>query len=79
MKRIAYVVILAGLASAGCISWPFFRDDKKPPQVEMVERAPAAVTADTVTDQNAGERAKALREELEHDVEKRPKFVEKKP
>ena len=79
MKRIAYVLILTGLASVGCISWPFSRDDKKLPEVEMMERAPAAVTADTINEQNAADRARALREELEHDLQKKPQVVETKP
>jgi len=80
MKLVAYVVLFAGMSVAGCEPMgSFFRDDKKPPQVEMQVREPSAVTADGITGQNAMERAKALREEMEFDLKPKPQRPEVKP
>lgn len=75
MKRIGYGLILTGLTLAGCApTMSFFQDDKKPPKVEMkpVPAPPAAVTPDTVSEKNAADKAKALRDEIEHEMRARP-------
>jgi hypothetical protein len=74
MKRIGYGLILTGLTLAGCApTMTFFQDDKKPPQVEMKPLpTPPAVTPDTVSEKNAADKAKALREEIEHEMRARP-------
>lgn len=79
MKQIAYIVLVGGMVTAGCLPSSFFRDDKKPPQVEITSKAPPVVTADSVTEQNATERAAALRAELEHDLAQRGQVIEKTP
>jgi hypothetical protein len=79
MKKIAYVLLLAGLGAAGCVPMSFFRDDKKPPQVEMKPKEPPAVTPDGITAQNAAERARSLREELEFDLRQKGPADEKEP
>lgn len=63
MKQIAMVLIL-GVLSGGCL--PFVREQPKPPPVDLQPSAPPAVSADEVNEANAAEKAKALREELEH-------------
>ncbi len=70
MKRIGYGLILVLLSMVGCTpGFSFFRDEQKPPQVEIKPKpAPPVVTPDTVTETNAMDRAKALREELEHEA-----------
>jgi hypothetical protein len=74
MKRIGYGLVLTGLTLAGCATpMTFFQDDKKPPKVEMKPSpAPPAVTPDAVSEQNAADKAKALRDELEHEMRARP-------
>jgi hypothetical protein len=73
MNRIGYGLILTALTLAGCSpTMTFFQDDKKPPKVELKPLpAPPAVTPDTVSEENAADRAKALRDELEHEMRSR--------
>jgi hypothetical protein len=68
MKRIGQVLILAALAGSGCLPESFLQTDKKPPQVEMAPAVLPVVTADVIREDNAAEKAKALREELEHEM-----------
>lgn len=75
MKRIGYGLVLAAWTAVGCSpTMTFFQDGKKPPKVELKPAPPpaAAVTADTVTEKNAADKAKALRKELEHELNARP-------
>ncbi|MFO0844695.1 MAG: hypothetical protein U0797_20245 [Gemmataceae bacterium] len=74
MKRIGYGLVLAALTAAGCApTMTFFQDGQKPPKVELKPAPPPqAVTPDTVTEKNAADKAKALREELEHELNARP-------
>lgn len=67
MKRIVYVLILASVATVGCDLTEPFVGGKKPPPVVMAPRAPDVVMPESITDKNAPDRAKALREELEYD------------
>ncbi len=73
MKRIAYLVFLAALGGAGCVTLPFFGEEKKPPPAEVKPQEPPAVTADEITNQNAAERARALQAELEFESKTKPK------
>jgi hypothetical protein len=67
MKRIALFLCMAAWSAPGCMF--NFTNQEKPPQVEMKQPVlPPSVTADSVTEQNAADRARALREELEHDM-----------
>jgi hypothetical protein len=71
MKRIGYLMMAAALAAGGCLPDSFLRPEKKPPRVEM-KPPPAPVTADGINEQNARERARALREELDRDLARQP-------
>jgi hypothetical protein len=66
MKRIGLLVLSVALAGVGCLP-ASFRHDQKPPSVEMKESPPAAVLPEDVTEKNAAERARQLREELDYD------------
>jgi hypothetical protein len=62
MRRIVPIVLTITLGTLGCLP---VQVEKRPPQIEMrppVE--PPAVIADEVNEQNAGEKARALREEM---------------
>jgi hypothetical protein len=78
MKRAWCLLTLVLTASAGCLETPVVRRETKiEPPPKLVEQkpaqpparppAPAAVTADQVTEANALAKAKALEEELTRD------------
>jgi hypothetical protein len=74
MKWIGFVV-LATLMTVGCTPDPFLQPDP-PPQSKKVEKpppppprpAPPIIQPDSVTEQNAEQSAKALRDELEYEM-----------
>jgi len=66
MKRIECLLLLV-LAGAGCSGFGSMSVDGKATSARSAPPPPAAVTADTVNDKNAAERARALREELEYE------------
>lgn len=68
MKRIGYLLLAACLAGSGCLPESFLQGDSKTVKVELPPPPPPVVTADSITEQNARDRARALREELEHDL-----------
>jgi hypothetical protein len=74
MKPIGYLLLTAALISSGCLPDSFLQNDKKPPRVEMKTESapPPAVTPDSVSDNNAQEKAQALRAELEHELKRPP-------
>jgi hypothetical protein len=66
-KRIEFVVLLIALGGLGCSTMNPLgvrHEEKEKPKVVTPPPPPAPVTADSVTDTNAAERAKALREEM---------------
>jgi hypothetical protein len=68
MKRIGLVVLGVALSAAGCELTTFFRDEQKPPPVEMKAPAPPpTVLPEGITEKNAAERAAQLRAELEYE------------
>ena len=82
MKGIGLVVLSVALAGLGCLPPSFLRDNQKPPAVELKEPPPPpAVQAEGITEQNAAERARQLREELEYDLKRQEQAPEsaKKP
>ncbi|MFO0929353.1 MAG: hypothetical protein U0736_20390 [Gemmataceae bacterium] len=70
MKRIGILLVPAALALAGCLPSPWVREDQKPPPVQMKPQPVPTVTADGVDEANALEKARILREEMEHDLGK---------
>jgi hypothetical protein len=68
MKRALFVVILAGLTGAGCMT---MREEHKPPKAVMKDAPPPVVTEHGINEKNAAEKAEALRRELEHDLAKK--------
>ena len=69
MKRIALFGLILLIGAAGC--WgPFLRQPDKLPALAPPP-PPPPVTADEITDKNAAEKARALRQELERE-EKAP-------
>jgi hypothetical protein len=81
MKRIGVVLLLGALSGLGCLPTSFLHDKEKPPKVEMAPPPPPpAVVPEGITEKNAAERVRQLREELEYD-EKHPDRpeAEKKP
>ena len=76
MKRIGILVLGVGLLGLGCVPSSFQRKDPPPPEKKVEVKpppAPPVVTPDSVTEENAVDRARALREELEHEVGGAPK------
>ncbi|HZT78910.1 MAG TPA: hypothetical protein VFA26_01705 [Gemmataceae bacterium] len=74
MRRVVCLVGAAALLAGGCWTLPFARKDVKPPPEKPPQQAIAhvmpppprvLVTADEVTEANAREKARALREEME--------------
>ena len=68
MKRLVLAAVLLSLGLTGCFPTDFLRT---PPPVEpepVVEVAPPVVTEDQIREDNAGDCAKAIRAELEHDL-----------
>lgn len=79
MKRIGYLLLVAALGSPGCcLPDSFFEANEKPPRVEL-SVPPPAVTPDTVDEKNAAERAEALRQELEYELQSRQTVSHTKP
>ena len=74
MKRI--IPCLAGLllaATVGCLPPFTVQEPEKAPASQFRSAAPAPpVTADSVTEKNALEKAQELRAELEHDAAREP-------
>ncbi len=71
MKGIGLMLLSVALAGVGCLPFSRVRDDQKPPPVQMKEARPPApppVLDDGITEKNAAERARQLREELTHDA-----------
>jgi hypothetical protein len=68
MKRIGCLLLWSALAAVGCLPAPWLRQEPKPPLVKMQEPPPPRpVTADGITEENAAERARELREEMERE------------
>ena len=74
MKRIGLLMLGVCLMGLGCVPPSFMRTETPEKKVEIKPPpAPPVVTADSVTEKNASDRARALREELEHEAaRKRP-------
>jgi hypothetical protein len=70
MKRISALGLALALAGFGCLG-SGDKQPEKPPPVNLAAQEPAAVMADEITDRNAVEKARLLREELEFDAKKR--------
>jgi hypothetical protein len=70
MKRIGFLMLGACLAAGlGCVPPSFWRNDPPPPPKVEIKPPPAppVVTPDSVTETNAADRARALREEMDFD------------
>ncbi len=64
MKRIGMLVVLLALGGMGCsLTSPYVQRQEVPPKM-VEESAPVPVTADSVDEKNAAEKAKALRVEM---------------
>ncbi len=70
MKRIVFLLLLCiTFAGLGCTPPSFLRNDPPPPKVEIKPPpAPPIVTPESVNEQNAVERVRSLREELDYDA-----------
>lgn len=81
MTRIGLVVMTIALTSVGCLPESFVRDKAKPPAVRMQEQSPPppVVNADGITPENAAEKARRLRQELEFDMKRRMAGKPEKP
>jgi hypothetical protein len=76
MNRIGLLAMLIALTGVGCLSQatrPFFREDQKPPAVRMQEQSPPppVVSPDGITAENAAEKVRQLRREMEHEAKQR--------
>jgi hypothetical protein len=78
MKRIGLVLLSVSLAGLGCLPHSFLREEHKPAQTEIKEGPPPVVQPEGITEKNATDRARQLREELEYD-EKNPPAVQPEP
>jgi hypothetical protein len=68
MKRIGFLLLGACFAGLGCVPPSFRQNDPPPAKVEIKPPpAPPIVTPDSVHENNALDRARALREEMEYD------------
>jgi hypothetical protein len=68
MKRIGLVLLTVALSALGCMPTSFLHNSEKPPKVEMTAPPPSPVLPEGITEKNADECARQLREELEFDL-----------
>jgi hypothetical protein len=74
MKWISFLLLGVVLTGLGCVPPAFMRNDPPPPPKPVEIKpppAPPVVTPESVNENNAVERARALREELEHESSRR--------
>jgi hypothetical protein len=74
MNRLCLLIVGVALTGLGCVP-PFLRDEQQPPKVIVKPPpAPPVVMPDSVQENNAADRARALREELDFEEaqKKRP-------
>lgn len=70
--KIAWCCLM--LALAGCVEFPLIQDDaKKAPAATILSKPAPVLTADQVTEINAHEKAKALRNELDQEAREETK------
>lgn len=70
MKRVALLLLPAVWGLTGCLPSAWVREQHKPPAVQLEQTAAPTVTAEAVDESNALDKARILREEMEHDLAK---------
>ena len=82
MKRIGMLMLGVALAATGCVELPIRMDPKPRPAVESPAPAPTGlppVTPEQVSDENAPNVLRSLREELDHAANERTQTAAPRP